>query len=150
MATIAGMGEIEYEKIVAPYEFENRANLFVDNITDFSKAFPELQVVPSNQSVDTFNMNLLAIKKSAKSDKPNLYRLALLRGQEIDFDSLNAVSIFISIHGRTKGKVREFSNLTNKTANHYMGKLIETTEREFDGNEEDFKFFKGITYVFRG
>lgn len=140
---------VEYKQIVNPYEFEEIANLFITEVTEISKDYPNILVEGGNKTLSDLEANSKAIRKTASSKKPIMNFNVFVRGLEMDIKSVNEVSVLITIHGRERKDVEEFESLTNKTATHFKGiRVNDNYIKNFDGPEGDFRYFLNIMYSF--
>lgn len=141
---------VEYEQIMTSYEFEERANLFMDSVMDLSSDFPGLIVESENKTLGDLKANSWAIQKSANLKKLEMNRRAFLRGHEMDIKSANETDIMITIHGIQKRGVRKFESLVDKTAKYFDGmRAVVCDIKNFDGPEGEYKLFVELIYTFR-
>ena len=141
---------IEYEQLTAPLEFEERAAMFMDKIIEESKRHT-LSVDVENKTLTDLEANKMACRVSLQKNKPAMYQKAFERGVERDRKSLVETVVTISIYGSSRALINKFEKEAHLIAKEFSGSVLEMNGiNNFDENDEDYRLFDYISYVFKG
>ncbi|QQG41760.1 MAG: hypothetical protein HYV90_00380 [Candidatus Woesebacteria bacterium] len=143
------MTTVEFDGIMAPYEFEDRGHLFMAEVIELSKNFPKLFVEAENKTISDLEANSWAIEKSATLKKGKLNQRAFLRGYEMDIKSADETVIIVTIHGTLKKHIRTFIDEADKIAKAFRGVKMKDNDSSIpDIPEDEFRYFTYVTYIF--
>lgn len=144
------MPKIEFESVNSPYEFEDRADLFIEEIGLIANDFPDLDVSAENKTIRDLDANAWACKKSAERKNSKMYSKAFERGIEKDILSATETAVMVSVRGSRRKSVDELIKRIDKCAAEYRGKRGDSvSDSRSDAETEESVYFIYIDYHFR-
>jgi hypothetical protein len=138
--------------LIAPYEFEDRADFFVKEIEQLSESLKEILIEAENKTRTDLQMNSRIL--SALTKTRNTARIPAIMNSDYktDVESADLAKAVVCIYGNKRGPIENFSLRIDKLAKRFRGmKTVDDGIKSYgrDYPDGEFKFYLYSLYVFK-
>ena len=124
--------KFELDQFLMPYEFEERAETFVNSVTQLGKNHQDLMVVVANTTTQDIATNTHVIKMLLKSSATRTLEYIYLQDYNLDVGSTNHNYVLTTISSDIKAHLYKYALEIDDLAKHFCG------TKKFSGEILDF------------
>lgn len=135
------------ERLLTPYEFEDRANFFLKEIDKLAANYPLLLVESENKTIEDLRNNSVALKHFVKKDPTKTVSI-WKTGHRMEIDSATENKVLVAVFSDKKKMITSFQNNADKLALTFSGKRANGNDI-IDSGHTEFRYFLGMIYSFK-
>lgn len=135
------------ERLLTPYEFEDRATFFMKEVDKLAANYPLLLVETENKTIEDLRNNSVALRHFVNKD-PSKTVSIWKKGHRMEIDSATENKVLIAVFSDRKKMITSFQTNADKLALTFSGRRANGNDIIDSGNTE-FRYFQGLIYSFK-
>jgi hypothetical protein len=135
------------ERLLTPYEFEDRATFFIKAVGNLAANYPLLLVEAENKTIEDLRNNSVALKHFTNKN-PSKTVSIWRTGHRMEIDSANENKVLVAVFSDKKKMITSFQMNADKLALNFSGKRTNGNDI-IDSGHTEFRYFQGLIYSFK-
>lgn len=140
------------EKLLKPYEFEKKANVFLESVVELAKDFSDILVEAENKTTEDLNGNGSTIKRLITTTNTKKILELYKTGYQMEVDSAFENQILICIYGNKKKNMVNFAEKADALSKSFDATRTLNSGIKDNGyvsQPDDYRYFWGLIYSFK-